>query len=165
MDLQALVVGLACHKALIVHFSHRAKMREGGVFPSDLRAAITNKDCWALSCCVVRPGHKMDLPGEVGLIFRPTASDQILSVARTDAGSFQHACGEESSGGMPLMPESLEDTFNVAPNDHNEWRVRGAEVDGIFAVSPGEVWAKIRQPLMVGGVQIGEEHRAGAVLH
>lgn len=105
-------------------------MREGGTFPTDLLAAIANKDLWALSCCVVWPGHEMGLPGEVGLIFRPTATDQILSVAKTGFGSSQFAGREEASGGVPLTLESFEDTFNVAPNDYNEWRVWGAEIAG-----------------------------------
>jgi hypothetical protein len=157
MDIQSLLDGLTDRKALIVHFSHLANMRAGGVFPADLQAAIANKDCWALSCCVIWPGHKMDLPGEVGLILPPTANDQILSVAKTDAGSFQHACGADLSAGVPLTSETLEDTFDVAPKDYNEWRVRGAEIGGIFVLSPDGVAAKIRQPLMLDGVQIGDD--------
>lgn len=153
MDIQALHCGLIRHQALIIHFSHRANMRENGVFPADLHAAIANKDCWALSCCVVWPNHTMDLPGDVGIILRPTSCDQILSVSKTDSGSFQSDCGTDLSGGEPLTPESLEETFNVAPNDYNEWRVRGAEVVGIFVVSPREVSAKILQPVMLDGVK------------
>jgi hypothetical protein len=157
MDLPALLEGLTGHGALIVHFSHLANMREGGVFPADLQAAIANKDCWALSCCIVWPGHTMDLPGEVGLIFRPTATGQILSVANTDSGSSQFGCGEEVSGGVPLTAETFEETFQVAPNDYNEWRVRGAQVGGVFVVSPDVIWAKIWQPVMLDGVNIGQD--------
>ena len=118
MHLQMLLDALAQRNALIVHFSHRANMREGGVFPSDLQAAIANAERWTLSCCVVWPGHTMDLPGEVGLILLPTATEQILSVANTDSGSSELDCGEEVSGGVPLRvhPGSLGDL--AEPSEH-----------------------------------------------
>ena len=84
----------------------------------------------------------MPLPGEVGLVFRPTAVDQILSVASTDAGAQQFGCGEEVSGGVALTPQSLADSFDVKAGDYNEWRVRGAEVCGIFVAQAGGVNAK-----------------------
>lgn len=48
-------------------------------------------------------------------------------------------------------------TLVDAPNDYNEWCVRRAEVGGIFVVSPDVVWAKMWQPVMLDGVQIGED--------
>ena len=160
MELNALLTELAARKALIVHFSHRATMREGVVFPNDLRNAIAHKDCWTLSCCVVWPGHMMELPGEVGLVFLPTAIDQILSVAKTDSGSSQLVCGTELSGGMPLTPETFAETFQVDAGDYNEWRVRGAEPSAIFVVNPNKVWTKQRVTLpsddLYGGENVSE---------
>jgi hypothetical protein len=37
------LAALDARQAMIVHLSHHAKMREGGVFRNDLRAAITNR--------------------------------------------------------------------------------------------------------------------------
>ena len=98
----------------------------------------------------------MELPGDVGIILRPTAADQVLSVASTDSGSSELESGEELSGGVPLTAESFEDTFKVAVNDYNEWRIRGAEVVGIFVASANNVRAKALQPIVVDGVTIGE---------
>jgi hypothetical protein len=157
MELDALLAELDRRRALFVHFSHLSYMRLGGVFPDDLQAAVAKKARWTLSCCVVWPGHTMNLPGQVGLIFRPTATDQILSGANSDSGSGELPWGEELSGGDGLTPEMLAGTFSVAPGDYSEWRVRGAEVSGIFVTSTIGVMAKKRQPLVVDGMYIGEE--------
>lgn len=99
----------------------------------------------------------MDLPGDVGLVFRPTATDQVLSVANTDSGSSQLACGEDLSGGLSLTPETLAATFSVVPGDYNEWRVKGAEVSGVFVASANGVQAKKRQRLTVDGADDFED--------
>ena len=80
-----------------------ARYEEGGVFPDDLQAAITNRNSWALSCCVVWPGHQMDLPGEVGIVLRPTAAEQVLSVAKTDLRLFPTRMWQDISGGVGLV--------------------------------------------------------------
>jgi hypothetical protein len=152
MDIGQLTAELTRRQALIVHFSHFSNMREGGVFPDDLQAAIAHKDCWALSCCAVWPGHSMQIPGEVGLIFRPTAVDQILSVANSDAGAQQFGSGDELSGGNALTPQSLADSFHVKAGDYNEWRVRGAEVCGIFVAHSAGVNAKTIHKIDDGGI-------------
>lgn len=156
MDIGQLTAELTRRQALIVHFSHLSNMRAGGIFPDDLQAAIAHKDCWALSCCAVWPGHSMEVPGEVGLIFRPTAVDQILSVANTDAGAQQFGCREELSGGNALTPQSLSDSFQVKASDYNEWRVRGAEVCGIFVARAVDVYAKTIQKIDDGGIYGGD---------
>ncbi len=126
------------------------------MFPDDLQAAIAHKGCWALSCCAVWPGHSMPLPGEVGLIFRPTAIDQVLSVANTDAGAQQFGCGEELSGGNALTLQTLSDSFQVKAGDYNEWRVRGAEVCGLFVAHASGVNAKTVQKLDDDGLYGGD---------
>lgn len=151
MRLATLLADLAQRKALIVHFSHLSNMREGGAFPDDLKAAITNKDRWALSCSVVWPGHQMDLVGEVGVILKPTSVDQVLSVSNTDSGAWQSDSGEDLSGGIAPTPQSLADSFNVGRNDYNEWRVKGAEAVGIFVVRAKDVCAKAKRTIGVGG--------------
>lgn len=63
MTLDELQQGLADRNAAIVHFSHHADTRPGSYFPHDLKNAIANNDTWPLSCCVLWPGHQMNLPG------------------------------------------------------------------------------------------------------
>jgi hypothetical protein len=139
-------------KALIVHFSHLSNMREGGVFPDDLQNAVVNKDSWNLSCCVIWPGHTMDLPGEVGVIFRPTAVGQVLSTKNDDAGSVQLTdTGQDVSGGDPLSEVTLQTTFDVALGTYNEWRMKGADVTGIFVTSERGISAKKQQSIECDG--------------
>jgi len=147
MNIDELEAGLLARKAIIVHFSHLSNMRKDGVFPDDLQNAISKKNCWPLSCCVLWPGHRMERPGEVGVIFRPTCITQILSVSKTDSGSSQLACGEEISGGVPLTNQGFQETFKVADKDYNEWRVKGAEVFGIFLIRENVIQAKARQKI------------------
>jgi hypothetical protein len=127
--------------AIVVHFSHHAKMREGGIFPDDLMAAINNQSSWALSCCVLWPGHQMDLPGSVGIIFKPLESN-VLSVSSSDSGSSVGCDGSDQSSGLPLSPATFEQTFYPNINSYNEWRVLGAEVDGLFISNPQDIWVK-----------------------
>lgn len=117
--------------AIVVHFSHHANMREGGVFPIDLHNAIENRAVWSLSTCVLWPGHNMDLPGSVGIIFRPLEAN-VNSVSPSDSGSFNGADGSDQSAGVPLSPESFLETFHPPDGGYNEWRVQGADVMGIF---------------------------------
>jgi len=134
-------------KALIVHFSHYANMRAGGEFPADLQAAIENADKWALSSCVVWAGHPMELPGDVGIIFEPCASN-VVSVKNEDSGSSTTQDGDERSSGGPLTVESLGQTFNVVGR-YNEWRVKGGTVRGIYVRSQSGLQAKRKQ--VIGG--------------
>ena len=154
MDVETLHSELRRRKALIVHFSHKSNMRTGGVFPTDLQMAMTNKDKWPLSCCVVWPGHAMELPGDVGIIFHPTEARQIRSVSNADSGSTLLADGQELSGGERLTPANLESTFNVQPGEYNEWRVQDADVTGIFVTSPDTVWAKTHQVMPLDDGQL-----------
>jgi hypothetical protein len=98
----------------------------------------------------------MDLLGEVGLIFELTSVDQVLSVCNTDVGARQFGCGEEMSGGVALTPQSLADSFNVRSNDYNEWRVKGAEVAGVFVAHASGVNAKTVQKIDDGGFYGGD---------
>lgn len=147
-----LTATLEKHKAVVVHFSHHAKMRAGGVFPDDLQQALNNKDKWPLSCSVLWPGHTMQPCGSVGVMFRPTAAS-VLSVSNTDSGSFAAPDGTDHSGGKPLNMDTLEETFQVAGH-YNEWRVLGAEVIGIFVHNIYYVEAK--KELQIPGLPGGE---------
>ena len=64
---------------VIVHFSHFAVMGQYVEFPDDLKHAITFYQSETRSCCALWPGHKMELPGSVGVIFRPTLNKFYLS--------------------------------------------------------------------------------------
>lgn len=135
-----LTFALERQKAVVVHFSHHANMRENGVFPDDLQNAIKNKDVWSLSCSVLWPGHKMQPCGSVGVMFRPTM-DSVLSVYNSDSGSFLGPDGTDISGGLPLNADTFESTFQVV-GEYNEWRVKGAEVIGIFVHDINQIEAK-----------------------
>ncbi len=145
MDRDQLNLALEARRACVVHFSHHANMRDGGTFPSDLLDAIANRASWPLSCCVLWPGHQMDLPGSVGVIFAPTP-DNVISVCSDDAGSFFQPDGTDASAGRPLTAESFEETFNPRINSYNEWRVIGAAVVGIFVSDPQSIHVKQRFP-------------------
>jgi hypothetical protein len=140
MNNASLMSVLASHNAAVVHFSHHAKMREGGVFPTDLQNAIEGKDDWPLSCSVVWPGHTMALCGSVGLMFEPSVNS-VKSVSNNDSGSWVDPDGLDYSAGVPLTEESLLQTFDVA-GAYNEWRVMGAKVTGIFVHDIDYIFAK-----------------------
>jgi hypothetical protein len=127
----------------VVHFSHFADMRKGLVFPGDMLAAIANKDAWALSCCALTPGRRMQLPGDVGILLRPKLVN-VLSVSSGDAGASTLPDGSELSGGDPPTREAVLASLDPGFQAYNEWRVRGAEVVGIFVANPGLVLAKKR---------------------
>jgi hypothetical protein len=135
-----LAVELSARQSLIVHFSHHANMRAGGIFPNDMHDAIENRNEWVLSCCAVWPGHNMDLPGSVGVVFNPSPSN-VVSVSNSDSGSSTDRDGAEQSAGVPLSPHSFHDSFRVA-GAYNEWRLLGAEVVGIFVANPHEIYTK-----------------------
>lgn len=127
-----LTAALEERQAIVVHFSHHSNMRSGGVFPNDLKEAIRNKDNWNLSCSVLWPGHKVQPCGSVGVIFKPTVAS-VLSVSNSDSGSYQAPNGTDCSLGAALDINTFEATFQVA-GAYNEWRVRGADVLGIFVL-------------------------------
>lgn len=128
--------GLDKRRALIVHLSHFANMREGGVFPTDLTDAIAHRGTWSLSCVVVWPGHTVNLPGSIGVIFRPRSIANVLSVSNDNSGSQQLADGTELSGGQPLSRNTFEQTFQVAPGSYNEWRAQGRGRSGHLRTGP-----------------------------
>lgn len=127
--------------ASVVHFSHHANMREGCVFPNDLQNAIANCSQWTLSCCVVWPDHRMNLPGSVGVIFAPLVQ-HVISISNDDSGSTTLPNGEELSGGVKLTKQNFESSFNVMPDRYNEWRVQGADVVGIYIENPNAILVK-----------------------
>lgn len=147
-----LLDGLNDHNAMIVHLSHYAKMREGGVLPTHLRNAIANKALWSLSCVVLWPGHAMSLPGSIGVIFRPRSVANIVSVSGDDLGSTQLADGVELSGGNPLSADTFKQTFQVPEGRYNEWRIKDADVVGIFVASEHSLSAKKNCPIYADGV-------------
>lgn len=138
---------LHAQQAAVVHFSHHANMRAGGTFPDDLRDAIANKDCWPLSCCVVWPQHSMALPGDIGVLFAPSVAS-VISVSSGDAGSMIASDGTDMNLGQPLTDESLASTFCVT-GAYNEWRVRGANVRGIYIARRHSLQAKKQVRLTV----------------
>lgn len=152
LDDQALTERLAARGAVVVHFSHHANMREGGVFPKDMHDAIAHKDEWPLSCSVLWPSHGMDPCGSVGVMFEPDVGS-VLSVSNTDAGSWITPDGTDQSGGEPLTAESFEKTFQKV-GAYNEWRVRGAKVAGIFVHDIRSIGVK--KQLDIPGLPSGE---------
>lgn len=76
-------------KIAVVHFSHHAVMGHSVAFPDDLTHAINNYLCETRSCCALVPGHKMELPGSVGVIFEPDL-DHVISVLHDDSGSSDY---------------------------------------------------------------------------
>lgn len=147
----SLLAELDAYKAAVVHFSHHANMRKDGVFPDDLQAAILNKDRWPLSCSVLWPDHAMQPCGSVGVIFKPAVAS-VLSVSNTDAGSREGDDGIDRSAGEPLTLDAFKKTFQVS-GAYNEWRVRGAEVVGIFVHDIDRIEAKklLEIPGLPGG--------------
>jgi hypothetical protein len=146
---------LAAKGAAVVHLSHHAVMdRTRPIFPEDIHRAIAKRAEFNLSCVVVWPAHGMNLPGSVGVIFKPLCSN-VVSVSNTDAGSTTLPDGSDGSAGFPLSAETLALTFEVW-DAYNEWRVRGAEVVGIFVADPSNIEVKKRVVLKVDGHEIIE---------
>lgn len=142
---------LVAKGAAVVHLSHHAVMDlMRPVFPEDLHRAIAKGDEFNLSCVVVWPGHSMPLPGSVGVIFKPTCAN-VVSAANSDSGSTMLPDGSDGSAGFPLSPQTLASTFDVWIGDYNEWRVRGAEVVGIFVADPLNINVKKKAVQHVDG--------------
>jgi hypothetical protein len=133
MTYEDLIRQLRRRSALIVHFSHHSNMRQGGVFPADLHAAMANSRNWPLSCCVVWPRHRMQLPGSVGVVLLPRSLDSIVLMHFGDSGSMTIDGGEYGLGANQVTEEAVEHTFKVPPNErYNEWRVRESDAIGIY---------------------------------
>lgn len=147
---------LAAKGAAVVHLSHHAIMDPTRpIFPEDMRRAIDKRAEFNLSCVVVWPGHGMSLPGSVGVIFKPTCSN-VVSAAASDSGSTTLPDGSDASLGLPLSPDTLAATFDVWIGNYNEWRVRGAEVVGIFVADPSNIVVKKEVVLNAGGREFND---------
>lgn len=147
-----LAAGLDKKQALVVHLSHHAVMDPSRPnFPEDIRRAVARADI-ALSCVVVWPGHGMDLPGSVGVIFAPSSAS-VVSVSNSDAGATTLSDGSDGSAGLDLTAESFEKSFEVV-GAYNEWRVKGARVVGIFVANPHNIMVKKDRQFDVGGETI-----------
>jgi hypothetical protein len=129
------------HHVVVVHFSHHGVMGHEVPFPEDLRHALKTWTTEIRSCCALWPGHKMNLPGSVGLIYRPTLSN-IVSVGCTDSGSSNHNGREGSLGEPPSAAALVRSLRNVQPGDYNEWRIVGAQPTGIFVASTSHILVK-----------------------
>ena len=85
----------------------------------------------------------MDLPGSIGVIFKPNSVSNILSVLNDDSGSYYDVEKEnDCSVGVILCEDSFEQTFQVNIGQYNEWRVQNADVFGIFVNNPSKNYAK-----------------------
>jgi len=123
------------------------------IFPEDMRRAMVMREELNLSCVVVWPGHRMSLPGSVGVIFKPKCAN-VHSVSNSDSGSTTLADGTDGSLGRPLTQKTLAATFDVQPGHYNEWRVCGAEVIGIFVDDPRNISVKKELVFDVGGEMV-----------
>lgn len=158
---EELTKSLADRGAVVVHFSHHANMRYGGIFPLDLQKAIANKDKWPLSCSVLWPGHAMDPCGSVGVMFKPSIAS-VISLSNQDSGSWTDDDGKDHSDGKPLTAESFKETFELV-SAYNEWRVQGAKVVGIFVHDPRNI--VVKESIEIPGLPDGEIlHTIGGVL-
>ena len=142
MTYEDLIRGLRAKTALIVHFSHHAKMRQDGVFPADLHAAIANSRAWPLSCSVVWPGHGMPVVGSVGVVLHPRSLASVIGASNRDAASMTLPNGTEDGLGKPLDVGVLSETFNPPNGYYNEWRMRECDVIGIYFEGDREILAK-----------------------
>ena len=141
---------LAAKSATVVHLSHHSIMNpDRPIFPEDMRRVIAMKNEINLSCVVAWPGHAMSLPGSVGVIFKPTCAN-VISVSNTDSGSTSLSDGSDGSRGFPLSLETLASSFDVKFGNYNEWRVRGAQVVGIFVADRSNIQVKKENVLRVG---------------
>lgn len=142
MTLSELQEILGQKNVAIVHFSHHANMRKGGVFPDDMLAMINNRDAWEAKCSALLPGHKLAPVGSVGILFEPTSVSQIISVCAHDAGSDLDADGNSRSLGVPPTAASIEHSLQGLPGTYNEWILKGAAVKGIFVANQRDIWVK-----------------------
>ena len=151
LDFQKL---LSDRNIVIVHFSHFAVMGQTVEFPDDLLHAISHHKDQTRSCCALWPEHNMELPGSVGVIFKPTI-EQLVSVLADDSGSTDFGGKEISAGEIPTS-ETLLASSQVRAGCYNEWRVRGAEPIGIFVVDIHNICAKKKLQLHFNGELIDE---------
>jgi hypothetical protein len=152
MTYEDLIRELRARKALIVHFSHHAKMRGEGTFPEDLHAAIASSRAWPLSCSVVWPGHRLALVGSVGVVLHPRSLSSIIGVRNDDGGSSTLPDGTENTACAPLDETGLKDTFEPPAGGYNEWRMRECDVIGVYVESSeGLPLAKKRVTIEVPG--------------
>ena len=140
---------LSDRNILVVHFSHFAVMGHSVEFPDDLLHAIFHHKDETRSCCALWPEHKMELPGSVGVIFKPTIK-QIVSVLADDSGSSDFGGTESSAGEIPTS-ETLLASLQVPAGRYNEWRVRGAEPIGIFVADIHNIYVKKKVQLHFNG--------------
>ena len=136
----------------VVHFSYNAVMDHRFTFPDDLAHAISAFEDEPRSCCAVFPGHKMDLPGSVGVIFSPKHS-HILSVCSVDSGSSNYA-GKECSMGYDPEDDAILESLRVPVGMYNEWRIQGANPVGIFVANPLCIWVKKELTVEFGAERI-----------
>lgn len=129
----------------VVHFSHHQRMSHDVEYPDDLNHAIKHYKTEIRSCCAICPTHQMDLPGSVGIIFKPEL-ENIVSVCNFDSGSSDFG----SLGDAP-SENSLRESLNVAPYTYNEWVIKGAEPKGIFIANVGEILVKKAQKIIFYG--------------
>ncbi len=128
------------HAVAVVHFSHHAVMGHKVEFPQDLNHALDNYETETRSCCAVFPGHRMNLPGSVGVLFELKYS-HVLSVCRIDSGSSDFG-GVEGSMGEAPTEQAILDSLAVSDGSYNEWRIRGAKPTGIFVENPRIILVK-----------------------
>ncbi len=128
-------------RVAVVHFSHHEVMDHKVQFPDDLNHALMTWESEPRSCCALWPSHNMDLPGSVGVIYRPRL-EHVLSVYNTDSGSSYHH-GQEGSLGEDPSEDSLARSLDEVPTDeYNEWRLRGAPPMGIFVADTSHICVK-----------------------
>lgn len=132
MDLPKLLKALESEGAFIVHCS---RSNRGGeiapkpLYPADLKCTIADLKAVSgrsISCSVVWPSHQETF-GEIGIIVKPRAVEEIVRLSSTDGGTLEDGQGV----GSPLSEEAVEEIFS-APSGHNEWVLIGGEVVGIF---------------------------------
>ena len=141
-------------KIVVVHFSCYGVMGHRVTFPNDLHHALFNYEQEVRSCCAIYPGHNMDLPGSVGVIFRPKYS-QVLSVCSADSGSSD-CTGHEGSMGVDPEEDAILESLNVPRGMYNEWRILGARSIGIFVSDPQAIEVKQEVALALGMESITE---------
>ena len=135
-------------KIVVVHFSCHPVMGHRVTFPNDLNHALSSYEQETRSCCAIYPGHKLDLPGSVGVIFRPKYA-QVLSVCSADSGSSDYA-GQEGSLGVSPEENAILESLQVPSEMYNEWRILGAEPIGIFVANPQAIEVKQEVTLALG---------------
>ena len=129
------------HRVAVVHFSHHARMNHEVQFPADLHHALETWQSEPRSCCALWPGHAMDLPGSVGVIYRPSLSN-VISVLSTDSASSYHHGQEGSLGDVPSEDSLARSLNEVQSHDYNEWRLLGVPPMGIFVADTSRIFAK-----------------------